>query len=275
MRKRKLGPLSVEVPVIGIGTWKMELDDERSAISAIQRAIDDGMTHVDTAEMYGSGQVETLVGQAIAGRRDDLFLVSKVLPGHATYEGTIAACEASLARLRTDHLDLYLLHWREQLPLGETFRAFEQLRAQGKIGAWGVSNFDENDLADALGEVGSGKIACNQVLYHLNDRTIEHRVIPWCEKHGVAVVAYSPLGSGKFPRSKPLEAVARRLGATPRQVALTFLTRRSSMFTIPKSSNPEHINELAGADRLELDDAAIAAIEAAFPLGPWQGLQSI
>lgn len=275
MRKRKLGPLSVEVPVIGIGTWKMELDDEQSAISAIQRAIDDGMTHVDTAEMYGSGQVETLVGAAIAGRRDDLFLASKVLPGHATYQGTIAACEASLARLRTDHLDLYLLHWREQLPLGETFRAFEQLRAQGKIGAWGVSNFDENDLADALGEVGSGKIACNQVLYHLNDRTIEHRVIPWCEKHGVAVVAYSPLGSGAFPRSKPLEAISKRLGATPRQVALTFLTRRAAVFTIPKSSSAAHINELAGADRLELDDAAIAAVEAAFPLAPWQGLPTI
>jgi diketogulonate reductase-like aldo/keto reductase len=275
MRKRKLGPLAVEVPVIGIGTWKMENDDQKSAISAVRRAIDCGMTHVDTAEMYGSGQVESMVGEAIKGRRDELFLVSKVLPRNATFAGTLAACEASLQRLGTDRLDLYLLHWREQLPLGETFRAFEQLRAQGKIRAWGVSNFDDNDLADALGEVGSGKIACNQVLYHLKDRTIEHRVIPWCEKHGVAVVAYSPFGSGDFPKSKELDAVAKRLGATPRQIALSFLTRQDSVFAIPKSSNPAHVNELAGADRLELDAAAIAAIDAAFPAAPWRGLATI
>ncbi|MDB4957387.1 MAG: Aldo/keto reductase [Myxococcales bacterium] len=275
MRKRKFGPLSGEVPVIGIGTWKMEHDDSKAAIAAIRRAIDDGMTHVDTAEMYGSGQVETMVGEAIAGLRDELFLVSKVLPRNATYEGTLAACEASLKRLRTDRLDLYLLHWREKLPLFETFRAFEQLRAQGKIRAWGVSNFDDNDLADALGEVGSGKIACNQVLYHLKDRTIEHRVIPWCEKHGVAVVGYSPFGSGDFPKAKALDDVAKRLGATPRQVALQFLTRSASVFAIPKSANSAHVNELAGADLLELDDNAIAAIEAAFPLAPWHGLSSI
>jgi diketogulonate reductase-like aldo/keto reductase len=275
MHKRKFGPVASEVPVIGIGTWKMEHDDATAAISAIRRAIDLGITHVDTAEMYGDGQVETMVGEAIAGRREELFLASKVLPRNATYEGTISACEASLRRLRTDRLDLYLLHWREQLPLGETFRAFEDLRAQGKIRAWGVSNFDDADLADALGEVGSGKIACNQVLYHLLDRTIEHSVIPWCENHGVAVVAYSPFGSGNFPRSKALDDIAKRLGATARQVALTFLTRRPSVFAIPKSANPAHVNELAGADRLELDAATIAAIDAAFPAAPWRGLATV
>jgi diketogulonate reductase-like aldo/keto reductase len=177
------------VPVIGIGTWNMERDDPAGAIAAIRRAVDLGMVHIDTAEMYGGGAVETLVGEAIAGVRDQIFLVSKVLPKNASYAGTLRACEASLERLGTDRLDCYLLHWREDLPLAETFRAFETLRTQGKIRAWGVSNFDDDDLTEALAIAGPGKIACNQVLYHLGERTIEHRVIPWCEQHGVAVVA--------------------------------------------------------------------------------------
>lgn len=275
MQARRFGPLDVEVPVLGIGTWKMEYDDRAAAIAAIRRAVELGMTHVDTAELYGSGAVETLVGEALAGVRDRVFLVSKVLPHNATYAGTLRACEQSLTRLRTDHLDLYLLHWREELPLAETFRAFETLRERGKIRAWGVSNFDDADLAEAHALVGDGAIACNQVLYHLKDRTIEHRVIPWCEAHGVAVVAYSPFGSGDFPRSRVLDDIARAHGATPRQVALAFLTRRPSLFAIPKSANARHVEELAAAATLELADADLAALDRAFPLGPWRGLPTL
>ena len=276
MQMRQLGSPGPAVPVFGIGTWNMELDDRRAAIAAIRRAIELGLTHVDTAEMYGSGEVETMVGEAIAGQRDRVFLVSKVLPNNATYAGTLRACEASLRRLGTDHLDVYLLHWREQLPLAETFRAFEALREQGKIRAWGVSNFDDADLDEAFRIVGPGKIACNQVLYHLTERSIEHRVIPWCEQHGVAIVSYSPFGSkGGFPDHPTLTRVAAQLAAPPRQVALAFLTRRPSLFAIPKSSHLDHVDDIAGADRVVLDAAAIAAIEAAFPLGPWRGLATL
>lgn len=276
MRGRPFGPTRASVPVIGIGTWNMERDDPAGAIAAIRRAIELGMVHVDTAEMYGGGAVETLVGEAIAGVRDQIFLVSKVLPRNASYAGTLRACEASLERLGTDRLDCYLLHWREELPLAETFRAFETLRAQGKIRAWGVSNFDDDDLAEALAIAGPDKIACNQVLYHLGERTIEHRVIPWCEKHGISVTAYSPFGSGGgFPTSRALAQVARRLAATPRQVALAFLTRHRSMFAIPKSSHAQHVEEIAAADRAVLDDEAVAAIEAAFPLAKWRGLPTL
>ena len=274
MRKRKFGPTGVEVPVLGLGTWNMEGDEPKAAIAAIRRALELGMTHIDTAEMYGSGKVEKLVGEAIAGRRDQVFLASKVLPRNATYEGAIRCCEASLKRLGTDHLDLYMLHWREEQRLNDVFRGFETLRAQGKIRAWGVSNFTESDLEDALRAVGPGKIACNQVLYHVKERTIEHGIVPWCDQHDVAVVAYSPLGSGDFPDDDPrLVALAKRLGATPRQVALAYLARRS--FVIPKSSSVAHVDELAGADRVALDAEAIAALEAAFTLPPWRGLPTI
>jgi diketogulonate reductase-like aldo/keto reductase len=279
MHTRPFGAGGPEVSVIGIGTWNMEGDDRGSAVAAIRRALDLGMVHVDTAEMYGAGEVERIVADAIAGRRDQVFLVSKVLPRNASYAGTIKACEASLQRLGTDRLDGYLLHWREDQPLAETFRAFEKLREQGKIARWGVSNFDDADLGEALAAIGGRRgveqLVCNQVLYHLGERTIEHRVLPWCERHGVAVVAYSPLGSaGGFPR-RGLEAVARRLGATPRQVALAYLARRPSTLVIPKSSRAAHVDELAGADQVALDEPAIAEIDAAFPLGPWQGLPTL
>ncbi len=273
MQTRRFGSLPRDVPVIGIGTWQMERDDPASAIAAIKRAIERGMTHVDTAEMYGNGRVEELVAEAIAGQRDRIFLASKVLPRNASYAGTLAACEASLRRLRVDHLDLYMLHWAGEHPLADTIRAFEKLVADGKIGAYGVSNFDDEELAQAIEFAGEGKIACNQVLYHLGQRDIEHRVIPQCAKHGIAPVGYSPFGSrGRFV-GKPLEALANQLGATPRQLALAYLTRKA--FAIPKSSNVAHVDELAGADAITLDDVAIETIEAAFPLGTWKGLPSI
>ncbi len=275
MERRRFGPLEVDVPVIGIGTWNMERDDKASCIATIQRALELGLVHVDTAEMYGSGRVEAIVGEALADHRDQVFLATKVLPRNASYDGTIRACERSLDRLRTDHVDLYLLHWRESLPLEPTFEAFEELRAQGKIRAWGVSNFDDGDLGEALSIVGPDKIACNQVLYHLGDRTIEHRVIPWCEQHRVATVAYSPFGGpgAAFPRSRELDAVAKRLGASPRAVALAVLTRRPSVFAIPKTSRVAHLEDFARP--VTLDAAAVAELEHAFPLTHWRGLPSL
>ena len=181
MERRRFGPTDRKVPVIGQGTWYNDNEDPALAIDALRRGLDLGMTHIDTAEMYGSGAAEDIIAVAIAGRRDEVFLVSKVLPSNASRRGTIAACERSLARLETDRLDCYLLHWRGEYPLEETFSAFEQLRREGKILSWGVSNFDEPDLQEALAIAGEGRIACNQVLYHLEERAIEHAVLPWCE----------------------------------------------------------------------------------------------
>jgi diketogulonate reductase-like aldo/keto reductase len=203
-----------------------------------------------------------------------------VLPSNASYAGTLAACERSLGRLATERLDLYYLHWRGHHPLAETFRAFEELERAGKIRGWGVSNFDHDDLAEALAIAGPGRIVANQVLYHLPERTIEHAVVPWCEQHDVAVVGYSPFGSGAFPgpRSpggRALAEVAAATGATPRQVALAFLTRRPSLSSIPKASSPAHAEENARAGDRVLAADAIAAIDVAFPVGRWRGLQSI
>jgi diketogulonate reductase-like aldo/keto reductase len=274
MQHRPFGSTKREVAIIGQGTWYLEHGDARTAVAALRRGLDLGMTHIDTAEMYGSGAAESLVGEAIAGRRNEVFLVSKVLPHNASRNGTVAACERSLKRLKTDRLDCYLLHWRGSHSLSDTVAGFQQLRADGKILSWGVSNFDVDDL-DELSEVAAaGKPACNQVLYHLRERAIEHGVIPWCEEHGVAVVAYSPFGhAGGFPEphtagGRVLKAIADGHQATPRQVALRFLTRRDSLFATPKASNPEHAKENAGAGALDLSAAELAQIDAAFPLGP-------
>ena len=273
MEQRSFGSTKREVAVIGQGSWNIEQADSKTTIGALRRGLDLGMTHVDTAEMYGSGAVESLVGEAIAGRREEVFLVSKVLPSNASRNGTIAACERSLKRLGTDRLDCYLLHWRGPHPLADTVAAFERLSADGKILSWGVSNFDVDDLDEVSQVAGAAKPACNQVLYHLRERAIEHAVIPWCERNGVAVVAYSPFGhAGGFPGpqtagGRVLKAIADRHKATPRQVALRFLTRRASLFAIPKASNPEHAEENAGAGTLNLSAAELAKIDAAFPLG--------
>jgi diketogulonate reductase-like aldo/keto reductase len=274
MEHRPFGSTKREVAVVGQGTWNIEQADAGKAIVALRRGLDLGMTHIDTAEMYGSGAAEKLVGEAIAGRRDEVFLVSKVLPNNASRDGTIAACERSLKRLRTDRLDCYLLHWRGSHPLADTVAAFERLRADSKILSWGVSNFDVDDLDEVSRVAGVGKPACNQVLYHLRERAIEHAVIPWCEENGVAVVAYSPFGHvGGFPGpnspgGRVLKGIADRHNCTSREVAVRFLTRRAALFAIPKAANPEHAEENAGAGALALSDAEVAAIDAAFPLGP-------
>jgi diketogulonate reductase-like aldo/keto reductase len=271
LQLRPLGNGGPNVSVIGQGTWYIDRGDRKRAVAALRRGIDLGMTHIDTAEMYGDA--ELVIADAIDGRRDELFLVSKVLPSNASRRGTIAACERSLARLKTDRLDCYLLHWRGSCPLAETIAAFEELVAAGKIRSWGVSNFDSDDL-DELHEIaGKGRIACNQVLYHLQERAIEHAVIPWCKAHGVAVVAYSPFGHHDFPSpgGKPgqlLQEIADAHDASPRQVALGFLTRDVSVFAIPKASTAEHAADNAAAGKLTLSKDELAALDRAFPRGP-------
>ena len=270
MERRPFGPVPREVAVIGQGTWYIDDAHRPTAVAALRRGLDLGMTHLDTAEMYGDA--EAVVGEAVTGRRDEVFLVSKVVPSNASRAGTVAACERSLARLRTDRLDCYLLHWRGSHPLAETVAAFEELRRAGKILSWGVSNFDVDDLDELAAAAGSARPACNQVLSHLKERAIEHAVLPWCEANGVAVTAYSPFGQTDFPApgsagGRVLAGVAAAHGATPRQVALAFLTRARSVFAIPKASTPEHVAENAAAGDLRLAPDEVAAIEAAFPLG--------
>lgn len=272
MERHPFGSAKRQVGVIGQGTWHIENAERRSAIATLRRGFDLGMTHIDTAEMYGSGAAEEVVAGAIAGRRDEVFIVSKVLPHNASRSGTVAACEKSLKRLRTERLDCYLLHWRGSYPLEETIAGFEQLRRDGKISSWGVSNFDLADLEETVRIAGEGSIACNQVLYHLKERSIEHAVVPWCEQHGVAVVGYTPFGNSASvfgsgtKAGRILREIAAAHNATPRQVALTFLVRRPSLLTIPKASSPEHAAENAVAGDLKLTKRELQLIDEAFPL---------
>ena len=271
MKHKAFGNGGPDVSVIGQGTWYLDRGDRKLAISTLRRGIEVGMTHIDTAEMYGDA--ELVIADAIAGRRDEVFLVSKVLPSNASRQGTVAACERSLRRLRTDRLDCYLLHWPGSYPLADTVAAFEELKSSGKIASWGVSNFDVDDLDDLLEVAGPGQIACNQVLYQLKERAIEHAVLPWCERNGVAVVAYSPFGHDDFPApASPGGRLLQRIGqahdATPRQVALAFLIAAPPVFVIPKASSPEHAAENAGACAVELTADEVAALDQAFPRGP-------
>jgi diketogulonate reductase-like aldo/keto reductase len=270
---RRFGPTGRDVAAVGQGSWRAEEARSATVIAALRRGLDLGMTHIDTAEMYGSGAAESLVGAAITGRRDEVFLVSKVLPSNASRRGTIAACEQSLARLKTDRLDCYLLHWRGNHPLAETIAAFGTLVDTGKILSWGVSNFDVSDLEEVVSLAGAGHPACNQVLYHLKERAIEHAVLPWCDAHGVAVVAYTPFGEtpsvfdSGHRGGDVLHAVAAAHSATARQVALAFLLRHPQVFVIPKAATADHVTENAGAAALRLTESEIARIDAAFPRG--------
>jgi diketogulonate reductase-like aldo/keto reductase len=271
MKLKKFGTTGHDVSIIGQGTWYLDRGDRKQAVAALRRGIDLGMTHIDTAEMYGDA--ELVIAEAIAGRRDETYLVSKVLPSNASRRGTVEACERSLRRLKTDRLDCYLLHWRGSFPLAETVDAFEGLVDTGKIRSWGVSNFDADDLDELLDVAGRGKIACNQVLYHLQERAIEHAVIPWCARHDVAVVAYSPFGHNDFPKAnskggEALQTIAKRHDASVRQIALAFLAREPNVFAIPKASSAEHAADNAAAGDLVLEADEISTIDRAFPRGP-------
>ena len=267
---RIFGTTRRRVAAIGQGSWRIEATAE-TAGRALRRGLDLGLTHIDTAEMYGAGMSEKIIGAAIAGRRDEVFLVSKVLPSNASKQGTLNACEKSLARLRTDRLDCYLLHWRGSYPLEDTIGAFEQLVREGKILSWGVSNFDAGDL-DEVAAI-TGPPACNQVLYHLQERAIEHAVLPWCREHGTALVAYTPYGqspdvfAASSKQGRVLHKIAAERQASARQVALAFLLRHPEVFVIPKASSIAHVEENAGATNCILSAADIARIDAAFPRG--------
>ncbi|MGZ3496522.1 MAG: aldo/keto reductase [Vulcanimicrobiaceae bacterium] len=273
MKQKPFGASGVEVPVIGQGTWDFPEGGGRleEAERAIRRGIELGMVHLDTAEMYGSGRVEEVLADAITGvPRERLFIASKVLPSNASYEGTIAACERSLRRLRIEHLDLYMLHWPSSHPLEETMRALEALVEQGKTRFIGVSNFDVDQVEEARSYLRRERLACNQVLYHLGERGVEFRLIPYCAQHEVAIVAYTPFGRGRFPRAeaKPdgaLGRIAAKHGRSPRQVILNFLTREANVFTIPKASTVEHVEENAGGAGWTLDAHDVAEIDEAFP----------
>jgi diketogulonate reductase-like aldo/keto reductase len=256
-----------KVPVLGQGTWNIgdSVASRAAEIATLRRGIDCGMTMIDTAEMYGSGRSENLVGEAIEGQREQVYLVSKVLPSNASLEGTVRACEASLKRLRTDVLDLYLLHWRGRYPLHETIRGFERLLEQGKIRAWGVSNFDVDDMEELFTTPGGAACASNQVLYNPEHRGIEYDLLPWCAQNGVGVMAYSPVGQGgRLLSSAALKNVAQKRGISVAQAALAWCLRQQIM-AIPKASSVRHVEENAAAASVELDTEDLAAIEKAYP----------
>jgi diketogulonate reductase-like aldo/keto reductase len=259
-------PSGEEIPALGQGTWYLGEDPSRRGdeIAALRLGLDLGMTVLDTAEMYGDGAAEELVGEAIDGRREEVFLVSKVLPGHASRRGTVSACEGSLRRLGTDRLDLYLLHWRGRFPLEETLAGFADLVAAGKIRHWGVSNLDAADMVELTSLPGGGAVALDQVLYNLTRRGIEWDLLPWCRRHGVAVMAYSPIEQGRLLRAETLRAVARSLGASPTQVALAWVLEQG-VAAIPRSGRPEHVRENRGAADLRLPAEVLAVLDEAFP----------
>lgn len=260
-------PSGIQLPALGLGTWQMGETKARARdeIDSLRLGIDLGMTLIDTAEMYGEGGAELIVGKALEDRRDEVFLVSKVYPWNASRTGTIAACEASLQRLGTDRLDLYLLHWRGEHPLAETIAAFEELKAAGKIGAWGVSNFDTADMEELFSLPDGVNCAANQVLYNLSRRGIEHDLLPWCQARGVPVMAYSPIEQGRLVHHPQLIHIAKAYQATPAQVALAFLLEREGVIAIPKSANLRRVRENRDAVDLDISDEDWAVLDAAFP----------
>ena len=260
-------PNGREAPALGLGTWRMgERAGQRAQeVKALQHGIDLGLTLIDTAEMYGEGGAEEVVGEAIAGRRDGLFLVSKVYPHNASRRAAVAACERSLKRLGVETIDLYLLHWRGSVPLAETVESFEQLKSDGKIAAWGVSNFDASDMAELWALDGGDACATNQVLYHLGERGIEWDLIPRCREQRTPIMAYSPLGQGEVLLEPAVEDVAEKHGVAPATVALAWVLRQEGMIAIPKAANLEHVKANAAALGLAFDSEDLAALDAAFP----------
>jgi diketogulonate reductase-like aldo/keto reductase len=258
-------PAGETVPALGQGTWMMgERGSRKDEIAALKLGIELGVTLIDTAEMYASGGAEEVVADAAEGQRDQLFIVSKVMPGNASYEGTIEACEKSLRRLRTDRIDLYLLHWPSHYPIADTVRAFENLRASGKIRHWGVSNFDVAEMEEMLAVPGGAHCQTNQVLYNLTRRGIEHDLLPWSAEHKIPIMAYSPIEQGRLARNRALEAIANAHGATPAQIALKF-TLDQGTISIPKASSEKHVRENRAAHDIVLSPEDRAALDVAFP----------
>ena len=260
-------PSGEPIPVYGLGTWMMGEDRRKRAdeITALKLGLDLGATLIDTAEMYGDGEAESITGEAISGRRDELFLVSKVLPENASRKGAIAACERSLKRLRTDRIDLYLLHWRGSVPLQETLAAFQQLQRDGKIRYWGVSNFDTDDMEELVALPGGDACAANQVLYNLKRRRIEYDLVPWCRERALPIMAYSPIEQGRLLNAAVHKAIAEEHGATPAQVALAWLLRQNGTIVIPKATNPAHVRDNRAALDVHLTADNLAALDRAFP----------
>jgi diketogulonate reductase-like aldo/keto reductase len=255
------------VPALGLGTWQIGEDPRRRKVevAALRLGLDLGMTLIDTAEMYAEGGAEKVVGQAIAGRRDGVFIVSKVLPEHARRRAVIAACERSLKRLKTDRIDLYLLHWREDTPLAETLEAFEALVRAHKIRHWGVSNFDVDDMQELVRLPAGRLVAANQVMYNLNRRGIEHDLMSWWRRRHLSILASSPFDEGRLVRSRKLKPIAARLGATLAQVALAWLVQQKGVIAIPKAADEAHVRDNRAALDLRLTRADLAALDAAFP----------
>src|ERR1700738_4768362 len=268
-------PGGERVPALGQGTWHMGEDRRRAAeeASAVRLGIELGMTLIDTAEMYGGGGAEEMVARAAEGVRDDLFIVSKVYPHNASRTGVVAACERSLKRLGTDRIDLYLLHWRGSIPFGETLDGFEQLARDGKIRYHGVSNFDQNDMAEWVALKGGATVAADQVLYNLMRRGPEWDLVPWCRERNIAIMAYTPLGQGSMLGNSALAEIARRSGTTPAQIALAWLLRQEGTIVIPKASRPEHVRENRGALDVRLTTEDLSALDRAFP--PPKGKSSL
>jgi diketogulonate reductase-like aldo/keto reductase len=260
-------PKGERVPAFGQGTWHMGEDRRRAGeeAEALKLGIELGLTLIDTAEMYGSGRAEEIVAEAAQGQRDQLFIVSKVLPYNASRKGTIEACERSLKRLETDRIDLYLLHWRGSVPLAETLEAFMRLQRDGKIRHHGVSNFDLDDMQEWVALSGGDTVAANQILYNLQRRGPEWELIPWCRERRVAIMAYTPLGQGRMLQNRALADIAERHNATPAQIALAWLLRQDGMMVIPKASRSEHVRENRGAVDVKLTADDLAALDRAFP----------
>ena len=261
-------PTGERVPALGQGTWNMggRKRDREQEIAALRLGLELGLTLIDTAEMYGDGKSEELIAEAIDGRREQVFLVSKVLPQHATRRGTIKACEGSLSRLKTDSLDLYLLHWRGEVPLEETLAGFDKLVADGKIRHWGVSNFDVADMEELVDLAGSSSVTTtNQVLYNLSRRGIEYHLLPWCRERQLPIMAYSPIEQGRLLKEAALKKVAARHGATTSQVALAWVLRHDDVIAIPKAAKSDHVRENHGALGLLLSEQDLTDLDLAFP----------
>ncbi len=260
-------PSGREIPILGQGTWRMGEDSSQKAaeIAALRLGLDMGMTLIDTAEMYGEGGAEKVVGEAIANRRESVFIVSKVYPHNASRKGAVEACDRSLKRLKTDCIDLYLLHWRSSIPLCETLEAFESLKQAGKIRDYGVSNFDADDMKKAINLPTGKQIATNQVLYNLARRGIEWDLLPWCRENNIPIMAYSPIEQKAILKNSQLKSVASRHNATPAQIALAWLLQQQGIIAIPKASNPTHVKENSAALNIQLTQEDLTELDKAFP----------